>query len=86
MAAQVHSALTLLRRKLVEARTGYSRSTIYDHIAAGTFPRGVPIGAKAVAWPEHEVTAIITARIAGKSNDEIRKLVARLHAARKSAS
>jgi prophage regulatory protein len=46
----------------------------------------VPIGARAVGWPEHEVTAINAARIAGKSDAEIRELVFRLEAARKKGS
>lgn len=51
MAAQFRETLTrltILRRKQVEARTGLSRSTIYERIKAGTFPAPVSIGAKAV--------------------------------------
>jgi Prophage CP4-57 regulatory protein (AlpA). len=32
MAAQIQSALTILRRKQVEARTGLSRSSIYARL------------------------------------------------------
>ena len=44
------------------------------------------IGLRAVGWPTTEVAAINAARIAGKSEVEIRELVAKLEAARKSAS
>ncbi len=63
MAAQLQSALTILRRKQVESRTGLSRSTIYDRIKAGTFPAPISLGAKAVGWIESEIDAWLNARI-----------------------
>jgi prophage regulatory protein len=39
-----------------------------------------------VGWPDHEVTALNEARIAGLSDEEIRALVTRLEGARKSVS
>lgn len=82
MAQQLRAALTILRRKQVEAETGYSRSTIYLRISQGLFVRPVSLGARAVGFPAGEVAALNAARIAGKSDDEIRKLVQRLQAAR----
>ena len=55
MVTQVQAALSILRRKQVESRTGLSRSTIYDRIRAGTFPAPVSLGAKAVGWIEAEI-------------------------------
>jgi prophage regulatory protein len=46
----------------------------------------VKIGARASGWPSSEVAAINAARIAGATNEEIRALVAKLVAARQSAS
>ncbi|MGF6879029.1 AlpA family phage regulatory protein [Paraburkholderia sp. MM5477-R1] len=46
----------LLRLADVKARTGLSRTTIYRFIADGRFPRNFPIGARAVAWLESDVT------------------------------
>ncbi len=63
MTAQVQSVATILRRKQVEARTGLSRSTIYDRIKAGTFPAPISLGAKAVGWVESEISAWLNARI-----------------------
>lgn len=57
MAALPQTALTILRRKQVEARTGLARSTIYDRIKAGTFPAPISLGAKAVGWIESELDA-----------------------------
>ncbi|MCF8486120.1 MAG: AlpA family transcriptional regulator [Rhodobacteraceae bacterium] len=44
-----------LRRLAVENLTGLSRSTIYDLMAKGQFPRPVRLTAKAVAWPESAI-------------------------------
>jgi len=72
MAAQLQTALTILRRKQVEARTGLSRSTIYAKLRCNpkrpndydpTFPRPVSVGAKAVGWIESELAAWLTAQI-----------------------
>lgn len=63
MAAQVQTALTILRRKQVEARTGLARSTIYDRVKAGTFPAPINLGEKAVGWIESEIDAWLNARI-----------------------
>ena len=73
---------TILRRKQVEAAIGGSRSTIYLRISQGLFTKPVSLGARAVGWPAREVAAINVARIAGKSDDEIRRLVQGLQAAR----
>ena len=85
MAQQLQTALTILRRKQVEAETGYSRSTIYLRISQGLFIKPVSLGARAVGFPAGEVAALNAARIAGKSDVDIRALVARLQAARAAA-
>lgn len=48
-------ANTILRLPVVKARTGLSRSTIYLRVSAGSFPRPVSLGARAVGWLESEV-------------------------------
>jgi len=79
------TTLTILRRKQVESESGYSRSTIYLRITQGLWTRPVSLGPRAVGWPASEVAALNAARIAGKTDDDIRKLVARLYAARDTA-
>ena len=64
MAEQVQAALTILRRKQVEARTGLSRSTLYARIAQGTFPAPLSLGARAVGGVEGEVLEWLRARLA----------------------
>ena len=76
------SALTLLRRRQVELRTGYARSTLYLRVKQGLWPRPVRLGIRAVGWPAGEVATLNGARIAGLSDTQIRSLVTRLLAAR----
>ena len=73
---------TLLRLPAVRAQSGYSRSTIYLRMAQGLWTRPVSLGARAVAWPAGDVVALNAARIAGKTDDQIRSLVLKLEAAR----
>lgn len=58
--------LRLLRMREVCQRSGKSRSAIFRRVAAGDFPAPVKVGARAIAWPEHEVTAWIASRIAAR--------------------
>ena len=46
-----------LRRPEVERETGLSRSTIYERMEAGTFPRPLRVGPRAVRWPANEIEA-----------------------------
>jgi prophage regulatory protein len=78
-------AYTILRLRTVLIERGRSRGSHYLDIQQGLFTRPVPIGARSVGWPAHEVAALNAARIAGKSDEEIRALVAKLEAVRKSA-
>lgn len=74
---------TILRIPAVKTESGLSRSTIYLRIAQGLWTKPVSLGARAVGWPSDEVAALNAARIAGKTDVEIRTLVAKLEAARK---
>ncbi len=77
---------TILRFPSVKAETGHSHSTHYQQIAQGLFTKPVKLGPRAVGWPASEVSALNAARISGKSDQEIRALVVKLEAARKSAT
>ncbi len=76
----------ILRLPVVLRKRGRSRSAHYLDIQQGLFTRPVQIGLRAVGWPDNEVDSLNEARIAGKSEVEIRELVAKLEVARKSAS
>lgn len=74
---------TILRLESVKSKTGKSRSTIYRDHGLGLLTPPVKIGARSVGWPENEIDAINAARIAGKSDDEIKALVKQLIEQRK---
>ena len=75
--------MQILRMPAVKGRAGHrSDASIYNAIRDGLFTTGVALGQRAKGWPDYEVDAIITARIAGKSDDQIRELVKALHAKR----
>ena len=76
---------TILRLPAVLKRRGRSRSSHYADIKAGLFVKPVLIGLRATGTPDNEVDALNAARIAGKSDEEIRALVVKLEAARKAA-
>ena len=73
----------ILRRPRVEEATGLSRSSLYFRISQGLFPKSFLIGTRSVGWGASEVAAVNAARIAGKTDDEIRALVTKLHTARR---
>jgi prophage regulatory protein len=77
---------TIYRLPAVKSESGLSRSTIYLRIAQGLWTKPVSLGARAVGWPSGEVAAINSARIAGKTDEEVRALVMKLEAARKAAA
>ena len=75
--------MSILRMPAVKAEIGHrSHASIYNAIKAGLFTKPVKIGQRSVGWVMTEVQAINTARIAGKSETEIRELMTRLHAKR----
>lgn len=59
-----------------------SDASVYKAIREGLHTTGVAISQRAKGWPDYEVKAIVAARIAGKSDNEIRELVKELHAKR----
>ena len=75
--------MQILRLPAVKSKTGHrADASIYTAINAGLFTTGVLIGQRAKGWPDYEVDSLVAARIAGKTDDEIRELVNALHAKR----
>ena len=56
--------LKIIRRKVVEDRTGYTRSTIYSEMAVGRFPKQIKLGPRSVGWLEEDIEEWIAARVA----------------------
>jgi prophage regulatory protein len=79
--------MSILRIGAVKAETGHrSNASIYGAIRAGLWTKPVSIGPRSVGWPDEEVKAINAARIAGKTEEDIRALVNRLHAKREATA
>lgn len=74
---------TILRLIAVKTESGLSRSTIYLRITQGLWTKPISLGGRAVGWPASEVAALNAARIAGKTDAEIRVLVQTLQTGRK---
>lgn len=73
----------LLRLKEIQTKFSLSKSAIYAQIRQGTFPEGVKIGKRAVAWGDDEVQKIINARIDGCNDEQVALLVQELRKAQK---
>lgn len=69
----------LLRVDAIKTRMGIGRSKIYSSVKDGTLPEPIHIGSRVSVWPSGEIDAIIAARVAGRSDADIRALVAALH-------
>lgn len=76
--------MLILRLPEVKRILGHrADASVYNAIRAGLFPTGVAIGQRAKGWPDYETQTIAAARVAGKSDSEIRELVKVLHTKRK---
>ncbi len=69
---RTNSPTRFLRLPEVMERTGLSRSTIYVRVAAGSFPRPVALGGRAVGWIEAEVEEWVAERIAESRFEDAR--------------
>lgn len=63
--------LRILRRRKVETKTGISRSSIYDGIKKGSFPKPIQLGQQSVGWLESEIDAWLLERIAASRNASV---------------
>lgn len=56
-----------LRLTDVQGRIPYSRSTIYQLVAQGKFPKPISLGDRAVAWVESDIDKWMADRIASEA-------------------
>ena len=74
--------------RLIDIRTstgrrGCKRAKFYDDIRQGLMCPPIRIGPRFARWPEHEVDAVVRARISGADDAAIRTLVDELLAQRR---
>lgn len=60
----------IIRLKTVIEMTGLSRSTIYDYMARGLFPRQITLGENSRGWLYSEVVEWLEARIQKRDQEE----------------
>ena len=58
----------IIKLRTVVELTGLSRSTIYDYMSRGMFPKQLRLGENSVAWLESEVVEWLDEKI--KQRDE----------------
>jgi prophage regulatory protein len=63
--------IKIIRLKTVLNMTGLSRSTIYDYMARGIFPKQISLGENSRGWIEKEVNEWIDIRIAERDSEEV---------------
>ena len=73
----------LWNSKIVSEVTGRSKTSNWRRTKKGIFPKSIRTARNQALTPSNEVLAVNRAELAGKSEEEIRQLVAELHAARK---
>lgn len=78
--------LKILRKPEACALSGLSNTSIFEQTKAGLFPPVIKLGARAAGFLEHEVIAVVTARAAGHTNEQIKSLVNSLVIQRQSAA
>jgi prophage regulatory protein len=74
--------IQLLPITAVQSIIGLKKSSVHERIKVGLLPAAVPIGKRAVRYPSDEIEAVASAMACGLTDDEIRALVRRQHAAR----
>ena len=64
---------------------GFKETSAHSQVKVGTLPPPIRYGKQAKRFISSEIKAVVAARVAGASEDEIKALVKRLVAARKSS-
>lgn len=56
--------MQILRRPQVQERTGLPKSTLFQKVAEGNFPRPIKLGTRATGWLLEDVDRWIAERVA----------------------
>lgn len=71
-----------LRVREAIKKTGLSKSTFYEKVKEGVFPKPIKIG-KTSLWIEEEIDTVLRAYAAGMPETQIKRIVKRLEQQRK---
>jgi|GEM_PF-786688 len=75
-------SIQLLRPAEAHKTLALGRTAVIEAINAGLLPPTIPLGARAVGYLRHELEVIIAARAAGRTEADIKELVAQLVSSR----
>jgi prophage regulatory protein len=73
----------ILRKAEVLKITGLSNTVVFCRTKEGLFPPNISLGGRAKGYLSEEIYALLNARAAGSTDEEIRKLVTLMIAKRK---
>jgi len=66
------------RRPDVLSQFGFSNTSLHGRLKAGLMPPSIQLGPRAVGWVQGELDAVLAAMVAGRSDQQLRDLVASL--------
>ena len=75
--------LQIVKQPSVLNKFQFSKSTLFTQINAGLMPPSISLGERSKGFILSELDAVLSARVAGQSNDQIKELVKSLVAKRK---
>jgi prophage regulatory protein len=64
----------ILRLSAVKVLTGLSRSSVYQKIADGDFPKSIALGPRAVGWLESDVESWIERKVEASRKLAVKRL------------
>lgn len=62
--------MRIMRLKEITEKTGLAKSTIYNLISQGKFPKQIDLGARSVGWVDTEIEEWLEAKIAHRNAQE----------------
>lgn len=74
--------MQIIKKPHVLSQIAISNTKLYDQIKKGLMPSPIKLGSHSVGWAKHEVDALVAARIAGKTDDDVKVIVTKLEALR----
>lgn len=74
--------IQIVKQPALLKQFAFSKSTLFSQIKSGLMPDAISLGDRAVGYLQHELDAVLHARIAGQSQAAIKVLVKSLKAKR----
>lgn len=72
--------IIVVKQHSVLKQFAFSKSTFFTQINQGLMPKPISLGCRAVGYLQHELDAVLSSRIAGMNNEQIKELVQSLMA------